>query len=96
MNRYAMMKVVLILILFGIIMITTFANSDNNQDTSRLRPPAEAIEVCKSKVAGDIVEFTDPQGETVKANCREFNNQLAAVPEEMPHESPPQPMKYIQ
>ena len=96
MNRYAMMKVALILILFGIIMITSFANSDNNRDMNRQGPPAEAIEVCKSKIAGDIVEITDPQGETVNVNCREINGQLAAVPEEMPPERPPQAMEYIQ
>lgn len=96
MNRYAMMKVALILILFGIIMITSFANSDDTQDISRLGPPPEAIEVCKSKAAGDIVEFTDPQGETVNANCQEINGQLVAVPVEMPPERPPQPMKYTQ
>ncbi|MBU0945872.1 MAG: hypothetical protein KJ804_00370 [Proteobacteria bacterium] len=91
MNRYAMMKVALILILFGIILVTSFANSDNNQDMSRQGPPAEAIEVCKNKVAGDIVEFTDPQGETVNTNCREINGLLAAVPEGPPPERPPQP-----
>lgn len=94
MNRNAMLKVTLMLILFGIIMITSFANSDDHQDLSRLGPPTEAIEVCKGKVAGDIVEFTDPQGETVHGNCQEIKGQLAAVPEEMPPKRPPQPVKY--
>lgn len=93
MNGYAILKVVLILILFGIIMITSFANS-NHHDTSHLGPPpAEAIEACKSKAIGDRVTFTNPQGFVVNADCRKINGQLAAVPEEISPKRPPEPMK---
>lgn len=106
MNRYAILKVALILILFGIIMITSFANSNHHDishlgpppadhyDTSHLgTPPAEAIEACKSKAIGDRVKFNNPQGFAVNADCRKINGQLAAVPEEIPPKRPPEPMK---
>lgn len=96
MSSYAMMKVALILVFFGVIMITSFAGSDNNQEVGRLGPPTEAIEVCKGRVAGESVEFIDPQGEIILANCREIKGQLTAFPEEMPPGRPPQPMQHLQ
>ena len=51
---------------------------------SRKGPPQEAFELCKDKNAGDSVEITSPQGDTVEGVCKEMHGQMVAVPVNMP------------
>lgn len=44
-------------------------------------PPAEAIAACVEQEVGDSVEFTNPQGEAIKAVCQEYEDHLVAVPQ---------------
>ena len=85
MNRQKILKMTLTLALLILVTMTGCAKSENHRHSHRQRPPAEAIEACKGKRAGDIVEFTGRNGETIKASCKECNGQLVAVPDEMPH-----------
>ncbi len=52
-----------------------FAGNDGRKGPKG--PPAEAIEVCKDKAEGTVVEFTTPRGDKVKATCR-----MMALPED--------------
>ena len=52
-----------------------------NTGTVDEAPPAEAIAACEEKEIGDYVEFTNPQGETIKAVCEEYEDHLVAVPQ---------------
>ena len=54
---------------------------DGPQGRGGRTPPPEAIEACKDKKEGETVEITIPQGEKIKATCKDINGQLAAVPE---------------
>lgn len=53
----------------------------DNSDGADEEPPAEAFAACVEKGIGDYVEFTNPQGETIKAVCEEYEDHLVAVPE---------------
>ena len=44
-------------------------------------PPPEAIEACKDKSEGTVVEFTNRRGETVKATCKQIADRLVAMPD---------------
>lgn len=48
------------------------------------RPPQEAFDACLKKSAGTAVEITTPEGETIKAVCRELGGELVAIPEGAP------------
>jgi hypothetical protein len=50
----------------------------------RMAPPPDAIDACKNKSEGDSVTFTTPRGDSIKATCKKFNGQLAAVPDGPP------------
>lgn len=52
-------------------------------------PPPEAITACEGKEAGDAVEFSGRNGETVKAVCRLHGDKLIAEPENMPEKRGP-------
>lgn len=44
-----------------------YANPDQQR---RPGPPPEALEACKGKAAGTVVEMKTPRGDTVKGVCR--------------------------
>jgi len=52
-------------------------------------PPPEAVDACRNKSAGDPVEFTAPDGSTIRATCRQINGRLVAAPEGRPAGAPP-------
>ncbi len=52
------------------------------------KPPQEAFDACANKDEGDAVTVTTPQGSSIKATCRKFDGQLAAVPEGPPPAPP--------
>ncbi|KAB0664109.1 hypothetical protein F6V25_15000 [Oryzomonas japonica] len=54
----------------------------------RREPPQAAFDACKGKSEGAAVEIVTPNGGTIKATCKTFKGQLAAVPEGAP---PPPP-----
>lgn len=45
------------------------------------KPPAEAIDACKGKKAGDEVAFELKSGEKVSGVCRDMRGELVAVPD---------------
>ena len=61
----------------------SMAREDQDTDESKFNktPPAEAIAACVEKKLGELVEFTGPRGENVKAVCREYDDHLVAIPE---------------
>ncbi|MGB3210023.1 MAG: hypothetical protein WBB19_04880 [Desulforhopalus sp.] len=56
---------------------------DSDEGKTKKTPPAEAIAACMEKKPGEHVEFTGPGGETVKAVCREYDDHLVAIPEDL-------------
>ena len=48
-----------------------------------MRPPQAAFDACSGKAAGESVEINTPRG-TLKATCRSFDGELAAVPDGAP------------
>ena len=52
----------------------------------RREPPKEAIDACREKSGGDVVEVTTKNGQTIKATCRQIDEKLASMPD---RESPP-------
>lgn len=56
-------------------------------------PPPEAIKACEGQSDGDLITFTGPRGESIKATCQDMHGQLIAVPEDRPkgkhHQGPP-------
>lgn len=54
-------------------------------------PPPEAIDACKDKKEGDSVEFTSPNGDTIKAICKQIDSRLAAMPINWPGRGPDGP-----
>ncbi|MFA5322288.1 MAG: hypothetical protein WC373_06400 [Smithella sp.] len=54
----------------------------------RMKPPPEAITVCKGKSEGTTVQFTTTRGDTLKGVCKQFQGVLAAMPERGPEGSP--------
>lgn len=55
---------------------------NENRGVTDEEPPPEAIAACEEKEVGEYVEFTNRQGETVKAVCEEYEDHLVAVPEQ--------------
>jgi hypothetical protein len=47
-------------------------------------PPQEAIDACKDKSEGDIVNFIAPRGDTIEATCTMRKIGMVAVPKH-PH-----------
>ncbi len=81
MNRLTTKRTALVLALLALLTTAACGNKDNRRRGGRQQgPPPEAIAACKDKQAGDSVEFSGRNGETVKATCQEINGQLAAVP----------------
>jgi hypothetical protein len=54
-------------------------------------PPPEAVAACLNQVEGATVEFSTPQGELVKATCRQMGTSLVAVAPHPPADAPPEP-----
>jgi len=54
----------------------------------RREPPQEAFDACKDKSEGAAVEIVTPRGDTIKATCKKFKDQLVAVPEGAPSAPP--------
>lgn len=54
----------------------------------RREPPQEAFDACKDKSEGAAVEIVTPRGDTIKATCKKFKDQLVAVPEGAPPAPP--------
>ncbi len=81
MNRSIIVKTVCVLMLASVVPMTSWAYGGGRDGDRPKGPPAEAIEACEGKKAGDSVEFTGRRGETLSATCEERRGQLAAVPE---------------
>jgi hypothetical protein len=54
----------------------------------RREAPQAAFDACKGKSEGTAVEIATPNGDTIKAICKKFEDRLVAVPEGAP---PPPP-----
>ena len=80
MNMQTTRRTALVLALLVLLAAAACGKKDNHRRGRRQGPPPEAIAACKGKQAGDSVEFSGRNGETVQAICREINGQLAAVP----------------
>lgn len=80
MKRYHPLKAALLMAILVLLPIAGCAAGDDANNNRRKGPPPEAISACEGKQAGDSVEFTGRQGETLTATCKEMNGQLAAVP----------------
>jgi hypothetical protein len=74
-------KSVVVLFVFALLLPSgVFAAEDQPQGGPQGGPPPEAFEVCKDKSAGDAVEITTPDGQTMEATCRDMQGQLVAMP----------------
>lgn len=51
-------------------------------DNDRPRPPQAAFDICQGKQAGECVEFTNRQGQAVRATCTAVGDTLVAIPED--------------
>lgn len=80
MTTYHAQKAVLLMAIMLLLPITGCASDDGPNNGRRQGPPPEAISACEGKQVGDSVEFTGRKGETLKATCKEMNDQLVAVP----------------
>lgn len=58
-----------------------------------MKPPPEAIAVCKGKSEGTIVQFKTSRGDTLKGVCRQVDGVMVAVP---PSGAPPPSDKYYE
>lgn len=47
-------------------------------------PPAEAIEACDGKNAGDTAEFVNDRGDTITGTCEQHGDQLVLRPDNQP------------
>jgi signal transduction histidine kinase len=56
------------------------SNRENPREERR-GPPPEAYSACEGKKAGDVAQFVDPRGETVKGACEEENGKLVLRPD---------------
>lgn len=77
------------IILFLAIMLPITASASGNRKGPPQGPPPEAVTACHDKSPGDRVEFTGPRGETFKGTCREIDDVLAAVPDNIPEAGRP-------
>ncbi|MEG3767877.1 hypothetical protein [Alteromonas sp. 14N.309.X.WAT.G.H12] len=48
------------------------------------KPPQEAYDVCVDAQEGDAVTITSPEGDEVEATCKLMDDDLVAVPDNMP------------
>lgn len=48
------------------------------------KPPQEAYDVCADAQEGDAVTITSPEGDKVEATCKLMEDELVAVPDNMP------------
>ncbi|MBU2976813.1 hypothetical protein [Alteromonas sp. C1M14] len=48
------------------------------------KPPQEAFDVCADAAEGDTVTITSPEGDEVEATCKLMDDELVAVPDNMP------------
>ena len=73
-------KAALVLALLKILTAAACGKKETHRRGRRQGPPPEAIAACTDKQAGDSVEFSGRNDETVQATCREINGRLVAVP----------------
>lgn len=81
MNRRIIGTTVGLLLLIGSALTSAWAFDGPPGRRGHTGPPPEAIETCKDKSEGDVVEFTTPRGEKVTATCKQIKGHLVAVPE---------------
>lgn len=93
MNRHGMKILASVIGVMGLVQAPAWGSEGPQERAGRREPPPEAVEACKNKSEGEIVEFTSPRGDKIKATCRQIGGQLAAVPEggpRGPQNGPPQ------
>lgn len=71
-------------IMVGQFAVTGWAFSGPEGRGERRGPPPEAVAACQGKSEGATVEFTGRGGETISGTCRQFQGQLAAMPDRPP------------
>lgn len=71
--------------IFAILLFMPISGCASGEDRRGRKqgPPPEAIKACEGKAVGDGVTFSGRRGESLKANCKEIEGQLVAVPEGM-------------
>jgi hypothetical protein len=85
MRRYRLNRKSALCLLSTLIPAVSWGGGGPQQgDTQQRRPPREAFAACANRSEGDMVAITTPQGTTMKAICRTFEGQLAAVPVDAP------------
>ncbi|CAD7837037.1 MAG: hypothetical protein [Olavius algarvensis Delta 4 endosymbiont] len=86
MKKRVIKQIALLVAVLTLLSTVGCGRKEHHRRGHRQGPPPEAIAACQDKQAGDSVEFSGRNGETVKAACREINGQLAAVPAGMSRE----------
>jgi len=60
---------------------SVWASIGTSESGDRREPPQAAFDACNGKSEGTAVEITTPNGDTIKAVCKKFEDRLVAVPE---------------
>jgi hypothetical protein len=81
MNRHIIGITAGLLLLIGSTSAVVYAMDRLPAPGRHMGPPPEAVEACKDKSEGTVVEITTPRGDTIKATCKQIDGQLVAVPE---------------
>lgn len=89
MQRYRLNRKTALCLLAILVPVAAWGNGAPRPGGGRERkPPQEAFDACANKDEGDGVTVTTPQGSSIKATCRKFEGQLAALPDEPPPKPP--------
>jgi hypothetical protein len=82
MNKHIVINIAAgILLLIGSASAVVWAMDGSPGSGRHMGPPPEAVEACKNKSEGTVVEITTPRGDTIKATCQKIDGQMVAVPE---------------
>lgn len=85
MQRYRLNRKTALCLLSALIPAAAWGGADPQQGApQQRRPPREAFDACSSRSEGETVTITTPQGTGIRAICRTFEGQLAAVPVDAP------------
>jgi hypothetical protein len=82
MNKFVIKIMMILFLLIGGILATQAEEMNRPlKPEGGMKPPPEAITVCKGKSEGTAVQFTTLSGDTLKGVCKQFEGVLAAMPE---------------
>ena len=81
MNKFIIRIMLIFFLMIGSVWVAQAEEMNNPPEPQgSMKPPPEAIAVCKGKSEGTIVQFKTSRGDTLKGVCRQVDGVMTAMP----------------